>query len=43
MKRVLPVFVVLALVLSGFACAAEDTGFADVSGDAWYAGAVAYC
>ena len=43
MKRALPVFLILTLVLSSFACAAEDTGFADVSGDAWYAGAVAYC
>ena len=43
MKRVIPVFLVLALVLSGFACAAGDTGFTDVSGDAWYAEAVAYC
>ena len=43
MKRALPVFLILTLVLSGFVYAAEDTGFADVSGDAWYAGAVAYC
>ena len=43
MKRVLPMVLVLTLVLSSFACAAEDTGFTDVSGDAWYADAVAYC
>ena len=45
MKRVLPVILALVLVLSSFAFsyAAENTGFADVSGDAWYADAVAYC
>ena len=43
MKRVLPVILALVLVLSSFAFsyAAENTGFADVSNDAWYAGAVA--
>ena len=45
MKRVLPVILALVLVLSSFAFsyAAENTGFADVSGDAWYADAAAYC
>ena len=45
MKRVLPVILALVLVLSSFAFsyAAENTAFADVSNDAWYAGAVAYC
>ena len=43
MKRIISVFLVLALVLSGFAHAAGDTGFIDVNGDAWYADAVAYC
>ena len=33
MKRVKPIFLILALVPSGFACAAGDTGFTDVSGD----------
>ena len=45
MKRVLPVILALVLVLSSFAFsyAAENTGFADVSDEAWYADAVAYC
>ena len=45
MKRVLPVILALVLVLSSFtfSYAAEYASSADVSGDAWYADAVAYC
>ena len=43
MKLVLPVILALILALSSFAYAAENTSFADVSSDAWYADAVAYC
>ena len=44
MKRVLLVILALVLVLSSFAFsyAAENTGFADVSNDTWYADAAAY-
>ena len=45
MKRVLPVILALVLALSSFtfSYAAETTGFTDVSDEAWYADAVAYC
>ena len=43
LKRIIPLFLALAIVLSGFSYAAEGTSFADVSRDAWYADAVAYC
>ena len=43
LKRIIPMLLALALVLSGASYAAGDAGFADVPGDAWYTDAVAYC
>ena len=43
MKRILSALFAFVLVISTLACAADAAGFIDVSSDAWYADAVAYC